>query len=349
MNRVAFTSLVVAAVVTSAGAAQAAPDTRAQLCTLGAAGVGQQSTLICKDVRTGDTTQSIPLSATVSAAGGIGGSLAGRNGHVLVTNQAGGATLLRESHGRLDSPATLQTGGEGSLSGAVGIHGSYVLTGTRILFFPFGSTAASSSRPLLIGDGSAAQVALADGFAFVSEKSGSLESFALAANGNLIGAATPVGGIPAGTIVGIAGADDLVVAPVAHLATNANQAAISVASGSEQIQLVQTKEVAACWAAHDDGEACVANPGSMTVSCGHIGRGGFTTYTSAAANPVGESLFDVSMRKGLVGIMGTRSGAAILLVYAPAENDSDFLTLLNQFPAGAATTTGALLLPALSR
>lgn len=349
MNRIVFTSLVVAAAVTSAGAAQAAPDTRAQVCTLGAAGVGRQATLICKDVRTGETTQSLPLAATVSAAGGIGGSLAAHNGRVLVTNQAGGATLLREDHGRLHSPATLQTGGEGSLSGAVSEHGSYVLTGTRLLFFPSGSAIATSSRSLLAADGSAAQVTLAGDLAYVSEKSGSLESFALAGDGNLIGAATPVAGIPAGTIVGIAGADDLVVAPVAHLATNFNQAAISVASGSEQIQLVQTKEVAACWTAADDGEACVANPGSMTVSCGHIGRGGFTSYTSAAANPVGESVFDVSMRKGLVGIMGTSGGAAVLLVYAPSENDSDFLTLVNQFPAGAATASGALLLPALSR
>ena len=47
--------------------------------------------------------------------------------------------------------------------------------------------------------------------------------------------------------------------------------------------------------------------------------------------------------------MGTSGGAAILLVYARAENDSDFLTLVNRFPAGVATTTGALLLPALSK
>jgi hypothetical protein len=87
----------------------------------------------------------------------------------------------------------------------------------------------------------------------------------------------------------------------------------------------------------------------MTVSCGHIGRGGFSSYTSAAANPVGVSVFDLSMRKGLVGIMATRSGAAILLVYARAEDDSDFLTLVSQFPIGAATASGALLLPALSK
>lgn len=331
------------------GAAQAAPDTRAQVCAIGAAAVGQQGTLTCKDVLTGATTQSLPLSATVSAAGGIGGNLSHHGDRVLVTNLVGGATLLREKHGWLHSPTALQTGGEGSLSGTLSDRGAYVLTGTRVLFFPNGQVVASSSQPLLQADGSAAQVTLAGGFAYVSEKTGSLESFALAADGNIKGTATPVAGIPAGTIVGITGADDLVVAPVAHLATNSNQAAIPVADGSELVQLVQTKEVAACWTAHDDGEVCVDNPGSMTVSCGHIGPGGFSSYTSAAANPVGESVFDLAMRKGLVGIMATKSGVPTVLVYSRAEEKSDFLTLLSEFPLGAATSTGALLLPALSK
>lgn len=349
-NLLAFSSLIVVATLsTLPAAAQAAPHSRAQVCAIGASGVGGQGTLICKDVLTGDTTQSLPLGATVSAAGGIGGSLSSRGERVLVTNQAGGATLLRESQGLLNSSIALQTGGEGSLSGTLSELGAYVLTGTRILFFPAGSTVSSSSQPLLKADGSAAQVTLAGDFAYVSEKTGSLESFALADDGNLIGTATPVAGIPAGTIVGITGADDLVVAPIAHLATNFNQAAIPVAAGRELVQLVQTKEVAACWTAHDDGEVCVSNPGSMTVSCGHIGRGGFSSYTSVAANPVGDGVFDLSLRKGLVGIMATKSGTAIMLVYARAEADSDFLTLVNQFPLGAPTATGALLLPALSK
>jgi len=352
MNRrdsLAFSALFLAAISSALpGAAQAAPDTRAQVCSLGAAGVGQQGTLICKNAFTGETTQSIPLNATVSAAGGIGGSLVFRGDRVLVTNQAGGAMLLRQDSGWLNSPIKLQTGGEGSLSGALSDLGAYVLTGTRILFFPAGKTAASSSQPLLAADGSAAQITLAGGFAYVSEKTSSLESFALAADGNLAGVATPVAGIPAGTIVGITGTEDLVVAPVAHLATNANQAEISVSDGAEAVQLVQTKEMAACWAANDDGEACISNPGSTTVSCGHLGRGGFTSYTSAAANPVGVSVFDLSMRKGLVGIMATKNGAATFLVYSRADEDSDFLTLVNQFPIGAPTASGALLLPGAS-
>ena len=48
-----------------------------------------------------------------------------------------------------------------------------------LLFFPRGEMTAASSQPLLVADGSAAQVALAAGYAYVSEKNGSLEAFRL--------------------------------------------------------------------------------------------------------------------------------------------------------------------------
>ena len=101
-----------------------------------------------------------------------------------------------------------------------------------------------------------------------AEKSGSLEAFALRSDGNVESVGLPVAGIPAGVIVGIAGIDDLVVAPVAHLATDANMSTIPVASGTVEIQQVPTKEVAACWTAAEEGEVCITNPGSQTVSCG---------------------------------------------------------------------------------
>ncbi len=353
MDRVCITSFTVFTVATvmaaSPSTAHAGAGIGAQVCAIGTAGVGQQGTLICKDVVTGATTQSIALSATVSAAGGIAGSLSRRGDQVLVTNQVGGATLLRESGGWLKSPVTLQTGGEGSLSGTLSHRGAYVLTGTRLLFFPSGQTVPSSSQPLLKSDGSAAQVTLAGCYAYVSEKSGSLEAFALASDGNITSPATPVAGIPAGVIVGITGVVDLVVAPIAHLATNPGQSAIPVAYGDSLVQLVQTKEVAACWTAHEDDVVCVANPGSMTVSCGHVGPGGFLSYTSAAANPVGESVFDLDLRRGLVGILATQTGAPTMLIYSRAEDNSDFLVPLNAFPLGTANATGALLLPPASK
>jgi hypothetical protein len=324
--------------------AQRRPD--AQVCSLGSAAVGQPGTLICKDLQSGATTQALPLGPTVSAAGGIAASLASRDDRVLVTNQANGAILFRVGHGFLVNPLSLGTDGEGSLSGALGDRGAYVLTRTTLRFFRHGQTTAASARPLLIGDGSAAAVTLTKAFAYVSEKSGSLEAFALADDGTL-GPATAVSGISPGVIVGITGLDRLVVAPIAHLASNADQAEIAVADGLAQLQRVPTKEVAACWAGNDDGEVCVANPGSMTVSCGRTGDQGFLSYTSAAASLPGESVFDIDMRRGLVVLQGVHAGAPVLLAFH--RTAGDFLTPLGEVPVGTPLAAGALLLPALSR
>jgi hypothetical protein len=324
--------------------AQRRPD--AQVCSLGSAAVGQPGTLICKDLQSGTTMQAIPLGPTVSAAGGIAASLASRDDRVLVTNQAEGAILFRVGHGFLVNPLVLGTNGEGSLSGALGDRGAYVLTGTTLRFFPHGKTTAASARPLLVADGSAAAVTLTSRFAYVSEKSGSLEAFALADDGSL-GPGTPVSGVSPGVIVGITGLDRLVVAPVAHLASNASQAEISVASGVAQVQRVATKEVAACWAANADGEVCVANPGSMTVSCGRTGGESFVSYTSAAASLPGESVFDLDMGQGLVVLQGIHGGAPVLLTFH--RTAGDFLAQIGEVPVGTPLAAGALLLPAISR
>jgi hypothetical protein len=338
---------LVAATVALPKTSEAHRGVNAQICSLGAANVGQVGTLICKDVVTGATTQSIQLAETVAAAGGIGGSLAGRSDRVLVTNQVGGAILFREVGGTLKWPVVLSTDGEGSLSGALSDRGAYVLTGTSLRFFPYGQNVAASTQPLLRGDGSASEVTLTDGYAYVAEKNGSLEALALGRDGNIVGQATAAGGISPGVIVGITGNENIVVAPIAHLAGNANQAEVSVVAGATQVQRVPTKEVAACWTNNDDGEACVSNPGSMTVSCGRLGRSGFETYTSAAANPVGESIFDLDMRGDLVGIQGIHGGAPVLLTYARTRGD--FLTLVSEFPVGTPVAAGALLIAPRSK
>lgn len=327
------------------GTSRAHPAGDAQVCTVGSPAVGQAGTLLCMDLQSGAPTQSMPLGPTVSAAGGIAASLASRDDRVLVTNQASGALLFRLAGGRLWAPAALQTNGEGSLSGALDDHGAYVLTGTTLWFFPRGQTTAASSRRLLLGDGSAAAVTLTDRFAYVSEKNGSLEAFALGADGRL-GPAVPVSGVTPGVIVGITGLDDLVVAPIAHLASNPGQAEISVAARFAQVQRVSTKEVAACWASNDGGEVCVSNPGSMTVSCGRTGRDGFLSYTSAAASLPGESVFDLDMWQGLVALQGVRGGKPVLLTFRRTEGD--FLSAVGELPVGTALAAGALLLPALS-
>ncbi len=328
------------------GSSQAERRSDAQVCTLGSEAVGQPGTLICKDLESGATVQAIPLGRTVSAAGGIAASLVSRGDRVLVTNQANGAILFHVGHGFLVNPLVLETNGEGSVSGALGDRGAYVLTGTTLRFFPYGQTTPTSARSLLVADGSAAAVTLTSRFAYVAEKSGSLEAFALADDGSL-GPAAPVSGVSPGVIVGITGLDRLVVAPIAHLASNAGQAEIAVAGGVAQVQRVPTKEVAACWAANDDGEVCVANPGSMTVSCGRTAGGGFLSYTGAAASLPGESVFDLAMGQGLVVLQGVHNGAPVLLAFH--RTTGDFLAPITELPAGTSLAAGALLLPTISR
>jgi hypothetical protein len=327
----------------SAAPARAAPSRGVQVCTLGVAAVGQTGSLICKDAASGLTTQSIVVGKTVAGQGGTGGTLSRHGTSVLVNNMAGGALLFKTAGGMLTGPVTLQTGAD-SLSGALSDEGAYVLTGRELLFFAKGSVAPTSSQPLLVGDGSAAQVTLADGNAYVSEKGGTLEVFPLARDGRLAGGALPVAGIPAGVIVGITGLDDLVVAPVAHLASNAGQSEVPVASGGETVQLVETKEVAACWAANDGDEVCVSNPGSMTISCGRFSPGGFKSYTGAAAHPAGETLLDLDMRNGVVGVLGVHHGVPVLLTYLRSSDTGDFLTFLTETQVGTAVATGALVL-----
>ena len=104
-------------VVTSSS--QASTEDRSQICTLGSSGVGQPGTVICKNVMTGATTQSVPVGATVAGPGGIAGSLDRHGRRALVTNQSQGAVLFEVVGGQLKSPVMLQTGGEGSLSGAL--------------------------------------------------------------------------------------------------------------------------------------------------------------------------------------------------------------------------------------
>ena len=60
---------------------------------------------------------------------------------------------------------------------------------------------------------------------------------------------------------------------------------------------------------------------------------------------IGESVLDLDMRHGIVGILGVHNGARVLMVYAHSDEDSDFLTSIREVAVGSPMATGALLLP----
>lgn len=67
--------------MTLSGTASAHHPLDARLCSLGSAGVGRAGAVVCRDLRSGATTQSVGVGATVSALrGGLVGGLAMRDG-----------------------------------------------------------------------------------------------------------------------------------------------------------------------------------------------------------------------------------------------------------------------------
>lgn len=122
---------------------------------------------------------------------------------------------------------------------------------------------ADGSAPLLIGDGSAAQVGVVTGQLIISEKSNAIESVNLDRHGAVAGAATLVANIPAN-----------VNAPFG-LATRGNDAYVTIAHANE-ISLVRNDEVltvtgsgtqhAPCWVALDGPFLFSANSPSHSVS-----------------------------------------------------------------------------------
>lgn len=324
-----------------------------RICTLASSGVGKAANVVCKDIWTGGLRQNVPVGDLSVGPGGVGGVLSQHRNHVLVTGLVGTAMLFTVTDGMLVDPVSLDVGAD-SLSGTLDKNGAYVLTAKEVLFFPWGNTTSTSRGKLDKADGSAAQVATTPvnsegtGYVYVSEKSGSLEGFDTDASGEIVGLVEDIDHFPAGVVVGIAGVGLLAVAPVAHLASapGGNGSSIPVVENTSTIANLQTRELAACWVDSDDGEVCITNPGTMTVSCGQFGPTGFTTFTSIAnvAPIVGDTLLDIAIEDSIVGVLGKAGGKPAMFLF---ERTGDFVKQVNQlhiFPVGFADVANGVIL-----
>jgi hypothetical protein len=321
-------------------AAQADANDNFQLCT--ATGSGTSANRVkCVD-RHGNVTQDVPTGGNGGiATGGNAGALARKGNALLVVNPASGnATRFQVDGAQLGQSELLATGGS-PISGALR-RGAYVLTGTALFHFPEGGPTFDGSEPLLIGDGSAAQVIVSDDWAYVSEKSGSLEAFALGRDGSLAGHATAVAGVTPGVIVGMAAEKDVAIVPIAHLASNPSRSEIDVVKGLAVIQYEPTAQVAACWADAEEDKVCVTNPGSMTISCGTANSGGFLGLNQVAAADPGESQFDISVRDGITGVLVKTSSGWALRSYSLGFDDQLFY--VDEAPVGEAAANGVVVL-----
>jgi hypothetical protein len=335
-------SCLLAAVDPSAARADTPRDF--QVCTATGSGSGPNE-VECVD-RAGAITQIVATGGNGGISGGNAGGLTQKGDRVLAINAASGdATLFHLRVGRLERPELLVTGGS-PVSGALG-RGAYVLTTTELVHFSDDGLRPESREALLLGDGSAAQVVVTDDYAYVSEKNGSLEAFRLGDGGSLVAAARAVAGVTPGVIVGIAVQGDVVVAPIAHLASNPAQSEIDVVRGLDVVEYDATSQLAACWADGDDGEACITNPGSHTISCGRVSRHGLHSFVQVAAADVGESQFDIAVRDDVVGVLA-KSPDGVFSLHSYELDGEDHLSSIGEAAIGAAAN-GAVLLPALRR
>jgi hypothetical protein len=316
-----------------------------QLCTATGTGSGPNA-IACVD-RSGAVTQTVLTGGNGGVAtGGNGGGLSQRADEVLAVNAASGdATRFRLRDGRLEHPELLTSGGS-PVSGALG-RGAYVLTTTELVHFADDALTPDSREALLLGDGSAAQVVVADDYAYVSEKNGSLEAFRLDGDGRLASRATAVRGVTPGVIVGIAVQGDVVVAPIAHLASNPGQSEIDIVAGLGVIEYEATSQVAACWTDSDDHRACIANPGSHTISCGRVGHEGLRDFTQVASSDASESQFDIAVRDSLVGVL-VKSPEGVFSLHSYELGEGNQLASIGETTIGGAAN-GAVLLPGFRR
>jgi len=165
---------------------------------------------------------------------------------------------------------------------------------------------------------------LAGDFAYVSEKDRLARVVCSPRRWHLIGTATPVAGIPAGTIVGITGADDLVVGPSRTFpptstrrpspsppprvgAVGADQGSAALLDGARRRRGLRQQ------------------PGQHAWSCGHIGRGGFSRAIRALRRPVGRRRFSTSpCARGWWASWPRRAERRSCSSTFRAEADSDF-------------------------
>jgi hypothetical protein len=346
MRKVTLFAIASSCLMTAILPSVAAADTDRdfQLCTATGSRSGP-SEIECVD-RAGAVTQVVSTGGSGVVSGGNGGGLTRRGDRVLAINAASGdATLFRVREGRLERPELLTSGGT-PVSGALG-RGAYVLTTTEIVHFAGDGLTADSRQPLLLADGSAAQVVVTEDYAYVAEKNGSLEAFRLGDDGSLVGEARAVTGVTPGVIVGIAVQGNVVVAPIAHLASNPGQSEIDIVRGLGVVEYQATSQVAACWADSDDRRACITNPGSHTISCGRVSAYGLHDFTEVAATDAGESQFDIAVHDSVVGVL-VKSQAGIFSLHSYELGGGNALSSISETPVGAAAN-GAVVLSALHR
>ena len=221
------------------------------------------------------------------------------------------------------------------LSVAFGLGHLYVLGATEVeshwMFGPFAGPGADGSAKLLVADGSAAQVVVAQNQLVITEKSNMIETVSLSQDGAINGAATMVKNIPAN-----------VNAPFGMVARG-NDAYVTIAHANE-ISLVRDgavltvtgsgTQMAPCWLTLEGPFLFSSNSPSMSISRYAV-YGQKIVQDAAVAASLNGAPTDIAFAGGMIAVIDGANSVTHLSMFSVDEDGN--LTLLQ----AADTITGA--------
>jgi len=273
----------------------------------------------------GQLTQTISTQGKGGASGNAGG-IAATDGMVAVVNYGSQTVAILNRHGNGFGVSQLMSTASAPLSVAFGGEHLYVLGTTKVESHRITGTHIATSPdgvvPLVLGDGSAAQVGVLPNQLIITEKSNMIETVNLMDDGSVAGTATAVQNIPTN-----------VNAPFG-LITRGDEAYVTIAHADE-ISLVRGGKVltttpsgtqhAPCWLALTRPFLYSSNSPSMSVSRYAV-YGQKIVQDAAVAAQLGGSPTDIAAGDGLLAVIDGSGTISHLSVFRMDEDGN--LTLV---------------------
>jgi hypothetical protein len=321
---------ILAPLVGAAGAAFAAMDTNALVVT--ASNAASNQLLVY------NTAGKLMQTLSTQGQGGVSGNAGGievEGGLVAVVNYgSNNVSLFQRGGDGLHLVQVVSTVAK-PVSVAFGPAHLYVLGATEVeshwMFGPFVNSGADGSAKLLVADGSAAQVVVADGQLLVTEKSNEIETVALGSEGAIDGMATAVKNIPANvnTPFGSVARGNDVYVTIAH----ANEISL-VRDGAVLTTTSSGTQMAPCWLTLEGPFLFSSNSPSMSISRYAV-YGQKIVQDAAVAAMLNGAPTDIAFAGGMIAVIDGNGPVTHLSMFSVDEDGN--LTLLQ----AADTITGA--------
>jgi hypothetical protein len=284
-----------------------------------------------------NTSASLVQTISTQGVGGVSGNAGGiatSGKQLAVVNFGSNSVALFERVGNSYWFSKNIPAASSPVSVAYGNDHLYILGTTDVESHGIFSTGVSATpdgvAPLLIGDGSAAQVGVLPGQLIVTEKSNAIETLNVTADGAVVGPATMVANIPTN------------VNTPFGLVTRGNDAYVTIAHANE-ISLVRNDDVltvtgsgtqmAPCWLALDGAFLFSSNSPSMSISRYAV-YGAEIVQDAAVAATLNGDPTDIAYANRLIGVLDGSGSISHLSVFSVDEDGN--LTL-----KGSTTISGA--------